>query len=92
MKNILSRLLIALVLSGGVLGSAAAKQLPKVKAKRAFAHTSEAGKGKTNKAQFRRENDRPVIDLNPKSLTRTKTTKAPKPFKYSKGNGFKPVK
>ena len=63
---------------------------PRFKAKRAFAHTSESGQGRNSKARFRRENNiRPIIDLNPHSLTRTKTVRAPKPYKYSKGNGFK---
>jgi hypothetical protein len=92
MKNIIPHLLVALVLSSGVASVAEAQKRPKIKAKRAFSHNAEAGKGKTNKARFRRENDRPVIDLNPNSLVKTKTTKAPKPYKFSNGNGFKPVR
>ncbi|HEX8326185.1 MAG TPA: hypothetical protein VF629_01505 [Hymenobacter sp.] len=92
MKNIIPHLLVALVLSSGIASSAAAQKRPKSSAKRAFSHNSESSKGKTSKARFRRENDRPVIDLNPNSLVKTKTTKAPKPYKFSNGNGFKPVK
>lgn len=91
MKHPFSYVLVALVLSSGA-GPAVAQQRPKGIAKRAFAHNSESSKGKTSKARFRRENDRPVIDLNPKNLVKTKTTKAPKPYKFSNGNGFKPVK
>ena len=83
MKKILPLLLL---LSIGLADFAAAQPRPRLKAKRAFAHNSEAGKGKTNKARFRRENNvRPVIDLNPHRLERTKTVKALKPYKYSKG-------
>lgn len=93
MKNIIPHLLVALVLSCGVASSAEAQKRPKAKpAKRAFTHSAESGKGKTSKARFRRESERPVIDLNPNSLVKTKTTKAPKPYKFSNGNGFKPVK
>ena len=92
MKNIIPHLLVALVLSSGVASSATAQKRPKGNSKRAFSHNSESGKGKTSKARFRRESDRPVIDLNPNSLVKTKTTKAPKPYKFSNGNGFKPVK
>ena len=80
--------LLALVLSSGLAQSATAQARPKVNVKRAFAHSSEAGKGKANKAHFRRENEggiRPTIDLNPRSLERTKTVKAPKHYKFAKG-------
>ena len=86
MKNFLLPLLF-LALSTGFAPSATAQPRPKVNAKRAFAHTAEAGKGKANKARFRRENNiRPTIDLNPKNLEKTKTVKAPKPYKYAKGS------
>ena len=63
---------------------------PRFKAKRAFAHTFESGQERNSKARFRREYSiRPVIDLNPHSLTKTKTVKDSKPYKYSKGHGFK---
>ena len=61
---------------------ATAKPRPKPKAKRAFSHGSESGQGKNNKAQFRREGGRPVIDLRPHRLESFKTTQSPKPYKY----------
>lgn len=78
--------LLSFVLSIGFVFSASAHQpRPHVNAKRAFAHTSEAGDGKANKARFRRENNiRPTIDLNPHSLEKTKTVKATHHYKFAK--------
>ena len=72
-----------LALGIGLATPATAQSASKVKAKRAFAHNSEAGRGKTNKVQFRRESTRPVIDLHPKKTTSFKTVKAQKPYKFS---------
>jgi len=80
---------LLLLLACFAAGTVQAQNRPKVKAKRAFAHPSESSKGKASKAQFRRENVRPVIDLKPNSLERSKTVKAPKPYKYSNGNKLK---
>ena len=77
--------LLLLALFACANGTTQAQNRPKIKAKHAFTHSSEASKGKNSKARFRRESVRPVIDLNPRNLAKTKTTKAPKPYKYSKG-------
>ncbi|MBU6122526.1 hypothetical protein [Hymenobacter siberiensis] len=61
---------------------ATAQSRPKLKARRAFSHTSESGQGKNNKIQFRRESNRPVIDMKPHKLESFKTAKSPKPYKY----------
>ena len=66
--------------------STAAQDRPKGNLKRAFNHSSEAGKGKNNKARFRRESIHPVIDLNPHSPEKFKTAKANKHYKFAKGN------
>ena len=87
----MKRIVLLLLLSVFAAGSVQAQGKPKVKAKRAFSHSSESSRGKTAKTQFRRETIRPVIDLKPNSLERSKTVKAPKPFKYSKGKPLKPV-
>lgn len=85
MKNFLPPLLY-LVLSIGFASSATAQIHPKVNAKRAFAHSATVGKGKTNKARFRRENNiLPTIDLSPRNLEKTKTVRAPKRYKFAKG-------
>ena len=84
-------LLFAFLFFGTEMAALANSQpRPRFKTKRAFAHTSESGQGRNSKARFRRENNiRPIIDLNPNSITKAKTIKAPKPYRYSKGNGFK---
>ncbi|MDB5234503.1 MAG: hypothetical protein JWR44_1496 [Hymenobacter sp.] len=94
MKKLLPLLLLALGL--GTADSATAQARPKAKAKakvnvkRAFDHNSEASKGKTNRAQFRRENEiRPIIDLHPGKPEKFKTAKSNKNYKFSNGNGFK---
>ena len=82
MKNFLPAAL-ALALSIGLLGPTTAQHRPRIKAGRAFAHTSESGKSKSNKARFRRGNNiLPTIDLHPRTLEKTKTVKAPKPYKF----------
>ena len=84
MKNILPALLL-LALSISHTGPATAQSRPKMKAGRAFAHTSESGKGKHSKARFRRENNiLPTIDLHPRTPEKTKTVKAPKSYKFKK--------
>ena len=88
MKKIFFLLLLGLV---GFSNSVEAQSKPK-KNRRAFAHNSEAGKGKNDRAQFRKENKRPVIDLTPHKPETFKTAKANKPYKFSKGNGFARVK
>jgi hypothetical protein len=84
MKRIFPLLLAFLV---GISSAANAQSKPK-KARHAFSHSAVAGTGKNDKATFRRENKRPVIDLAPHSQTKFKTAKANKPYKFSKGNGF----
>lgn len=69
-----------------IAGQATAQSRPKGSLKRAFSHTSEASKGRTNKAHFRRENIRPVIDLNPHSPEKFKTAKANRHYKFAKGS------
>jgi len=76
-----------LLLCAFAAGPARAQSRPKGKAKRAFFHTSKAGKGKANKAHFRRENNiRPIIDLTPHKLETFKTAKANHHYKFSKGH------
>ena len=83
MNKLFPLLLVALGL--GTAGLATAQDRPKGSLKRAFSHSSEAGKGKNNKAHFRRESIRPVIDLNPHSPEKFKTAKANHHYKFSKG-------
>ena len=45
-------------------------------------HAAEAGKGKSDKAQFRRESTRPTVDLHPHKLETFKTTKAKHHYKF----------
>ncbi|MGY3091035.1 hypothetical protein ACVWYF_004099 [Hymenobacter sp. UYAg731] len=80
MHKFFSLLLLGLGL--GLTIPATAQSRPKVKAKKAFSHTSESSRGKNNKAQFRHESTRPVIDLTPHKLETFKTSRAPKHFKY----------
>ena len=88
MKNILTLLLF--IAGVGVVSPGIAQPHPKKRANRAFSHSAGAGRSKVNKAHFRAENnDRPVVDLTPNRLEKTKTVKAPKPYTYSKGNGFR---
>ena len=88
MKNLLTLLLF--VAGVGVVSPSMAYPHPRKKANRAFSHSAGAGRSKVNRAHFRAENnDRPIVDLTPNSLEKTKTVKAPKPYKFSKGNGFK---
>ncbi|MDQ2772275.1 MAG: hypothetical protein M3Y54_17450 [Bacteroidota bacterium] len=84
MKNLFHLLLITLLL--GSAGVAVGQNRPKGNVKRAFKHTSEAGKGRNDKAHFRKENVRPVIDLNPHSPEKFKTAKANHHYKFSKGH------
>ena len=81
-KNLFSLLFIALLF--GSFSDATGQSRPKIKAKRAFNHSSEAGKGRNDKAHFRKESVRPVIDLNPHSLEKFKTAKANHHYKFSK--------
>ena len=76
-------LLVAFSLS--TTSPAGAQSRPKGNLKRAFSHNSGAG-GKNNKAHFRRESLRPVIDLNPHSLEKFKTAKAGHHYKFAKGH------
>ena len=80
MRTFFSLLFLGLGLSLAL--PATARPHPKLKARRAFSHSSESGRGRHNKARFRRENIRPVIDLKPHKLELFKTAKAPKPYKY----------
>ncbi|MDO7846373.1 hypothetical protein Q5H92_08400 [Hymenobacter sp. M29] len=85
----MKKFFLLLLLTCFAAGTIQAQNRPKVKAKRAFAHPSESSKGKASRAQFRHETIRPVIDLKPHSLERSKTVKAPKAYKYSNGNKLK---
>jgi hypothetical protein len=87
----MKQLFLLLLLVGFAAGSVQAQGKPKYKAKKAFAHPSESSKGKASKAQFRDNRIRPVIDLKPNSLERSKTVKAPRPYKYSNGKHLKPA-
>ncbi|MBF9224055.1 hypothetical protein [Hymenobacter ruricola] len=88
----MKQVLLLLLFTVFAAGSVQAQAKPKVKAKRAFSHTSESSHGKTAKTQFRSQKIRPVIELRPHSLERSKTVKAPKPYKYSNGTRLKPAK
>lgn len=79
-------LLLLFAFSLGTVGRATAQDRPKGNLKRAFSHSSVASKGKNNKAHFRHEGVRPVIDLNPHSPEKFKTSKAPHHYKFAKGN------
>jgi len=91
MKKYLPALLF--LFSIGFASTAAAQSRPKIRTKHAFSHNSESGKGKTNKAQFRRENKGAgFIDLHPRSLEKFKTAKSNRNYKFSNGKGFKSAK
>ena len=77
--------LLLLALFTCASGIAQAQSRPKAKARHAFSHSSEASRGKNSKARFRRLSTVPVIDMNPRSLEKSKTVKAPKHYRYSKG-------
>ncbi|WP_046244978.1 hypothetical protein [Hymenobacter terrenus] len=64
------------------IAPAIAQSRPKIKARRAFVHNSEASRGKNSKARFRRNSKPPVIDLTPGKLEKFKTAKANKPYKF----------
>lgn len=53
--------------------------------KKAFEHRAETDKNRNSKAQFRRDNKPAFIDLRPNDPGKTKSVRAPKPYKYSKG-------
>lgn len=71
-----------LVLGLSLTIPATAQLHPKIKARRAFSHTSELSRGENNKIQFRRESNRPVIDRKPHKLESFKTAKSPKLYKF----------
>jgi hypothetical protein len=79
MKTYFFPLLLALCVGATTVE---AKPGPGAKSKRAYSHQAESGKGKANKAQFRRQSQRPTIDLHPNKPTTFKTTKAAPPYKY----------
>lgn len=82
MKNILPTLLLV-ALSIGLASFTTTQHRPRMKARQAFAHDSESGKSRNNKARFRRENNiLPTIDLHPRTLEKTKTVRAPRAYKY----------
>ena len=58
---------------------------PRRVTKTTFAHNSESRKGRTEHTQFRRENRKAYIDLNPGNQEKFKSTRAAKPYKFSKG-------
>jgi hypothetical protein len=80
MKTYFFSLLFAVCV--GAAATADAKPSPGAKSKRAYSHKSESGKGKTSKAQFRRESLRPTIDLHPHKASTFKTSKAAPSYKY----------
>lgn len=78
-------LLLLFAFSLSTAGLATAQGRPKGNLKRAFSHSSGAGTGQNNKAHFRHEAIRPVIDLNPHSPEKFKTAKANHHYKFAKG-------
>ena len=78
-------LLLLFFFSLSAAGLATAQNRPKGNLKHAFRHSSEASKGKNNKAHFRREAIRPVIDLNPHIPEKFKTAKVGHHYKFAKG-------
>ena len=76
--------LLLLAFSLSTAGLASAQGRPKGSLKRAFNHNSGAGSGKNNKAHFRHESSRPVIDLNPHTPEKFKTAKAGHHYKFAK--------
>jgi len=85
-------LLLALFFASSASFAQSKSHDPRVKVKRPFSHFSESSRGKNSKARFRRVKNIPTIDLYPRNLAKSKTTKAPKSFKFSKANGFKYAK
>ena len=83
MNKIIAFLLL-LAFSLSTAGLASAQNRPKGNLRRAFSHNSGAGGHKNNKAHFRRENSRPVIDLNPHTPEKFKTAKAGHHYKFAK--------
>ncbi len=82
--------LLLFVAGIGVVSPGVAQPHPKKRNSRAFTHSAGASRSKANKAHFRADNnDRPIVDLTPNRLEKTRTVKAPKPYKFSKGNDFK---
>lgn len=79
-------LLLLFAFGLGTAGLATARNRPKGNLKRAFTHHSGAGAGKNNKAHFRHESTRPVIDLNPHTPEKFKTAKAGHHYKFAKGH------
>ena len=67
-------------------GLATAQSRPKGNLKHAFSHRAVAGSGRNNRAQFRRESIRPVIDLNPHTPEKFKTAKAGHHYKFAKAH------
>ena len=82
MNKVSFLLLVAFSLS--TASQAVAQSRPKGSLKRAFSHNSGAGSHKNNKAQFRHESRRPVIDLNPHTSEKFKTAKAGHHYKFAK--------
>lgn len=80
MKTYCFSLLLAVCL--GAATTADAKPSPGAKSKRAYSHSNESSKGKNNKAQFRKQSIRPVIDLHPHKAGTFKTAKAAPSYKY----------
>lgn len=76
-------LLLLFALSIGA-ATVTAKPSPGAKSKRAYSHNSESGRGKTNKAQFRKQNPNsgPLIDLHAHKAGTFKTAKAAPAYKY----------
>ena len=79
MKPFFLPLLLAFCISATAVS---AKPGPAMKSKRAYSHSSDAGKGKNDKAQFRSQSIRPVIDLHPHKSGTFKTAKAAPHYKY----------
>lgn len=79
-------LLLLFAFSLSIASRATAQGRPKGNLKRAFSHQAVASAGKNNKARFRRESVRPVIDLNPHTPEKFKTAKVNKHYKFAKAH------
>jgi hypothetical protein len=84
MKKIFSLLLMLLFLAASVDLSAKDNK-PRRVSKKAFAHSSESSIGRNSKAQFRKRNKPPVIDLTPRNPEKFKTARANPNWKFEKG-------
>ncbi|WP_201980081.1 hypothetical protein [Hymenobacter rubidus] len=78
----MKKLFLLLLVLFGLADTASAQAKPKVKA-RAFKHTSESGKGKTERMHFRQgRKHRSTLDLTPGKLEKFKSAKANKNYTF----------